>query len=68
MPQIVKDQAMITATIALFGLAVYFSALFLFGLLWRRREDIQKLKKEKMPGEQQFPSQANRAGEYAHLG
>ncbi len=59
---------MITVTAALFGLAIYFSALFLFGLLWRRREDIQKLKKEKLLGEQQFPSQSTRAGEYAHLG
>jgi hypothetical protein len=59
---------MISVTTALFGLAMYFSALFVFGLLWRRREVSQKLRKEKALGEQQFQPQSARTGEYAHLG
>ncbi len=59
---------MISVTTALIGLAMYFSALFAFGLLWRGREASQKLTKEKALREQQFLSQSARTGEYAHPG
>jgi hypothetical protein len=55
---------MISVTTALTGLAMYFLALFVLGLLWRGREVSQKLRKEKTLREQQF---ASRSGEYAHL-
>ncbi len=59
---------MISVTTALIGLALYFAALFVFGLLWRGREASQKLRKEKALGGQQFASGAAQTGEYAHLG
>jgi hypothetical protein len=59
---------MISVTTALIGLAMYFSALFVFGLLWRGREASQKLRKEKAPDEQQLSPRSAQTGEYAHLG
>jgi hypothetical protein len=53
---------LISVTTALFGLAIYFSAVFVFALLWRRREVSQKLRKEKALGEQQFEAQSARTG------
>jgi hypothetical protein len=48
---------MIGATSALIGLAAYFLALFVFGLLWRMREISSKLRTERILAGQPFASQ-----------
>jgi hypothetical protein len=63
-----EDQAMIGMTSALIGLAAYFFALFVFGLLWKRREASQKLRKEKAAAGPPFSPHPSQRGEYAHLG
>jgi hypothetical protein len=59
---------MIGATSALIGLAAYFLALFVFGLLWRRREVSHKLRTERMLAGQPFSSQPAQSGKFVHLG
>jgi hypothetical protein len=59
---------MIGATSALIGLAAYFLALFVFGLLWRRREVSQKVRSERILAGQPFSSQPAQTEKFAHLG
>jgi hypothetical protein len=59
---------MIGVTSSLIGLAAYFFALFVFGLLWKRREVSQKLRKEQEAAGQPFLPHPAQRGEYAHPG
>jgi hypothetical protein len=58
---------MIGVTSALIGLAAYFLALFVFGLLWRRHELSQKVMKEKLFARRPISSQPAAKGDFAHL-
>jgi hypothetical protein len=58
---------MIGVTSALIGLAVYFLTLFVFGMLWRRREVAQKLREAVASADQTFSSQPTQTGDYVHL-
>ena len=58
---------MIGVTSALIGLAAYFLALFIFGLLWRKREVSHKLKREQTLAGRPFSSQLEQTGKLAHL-
>ncbi len=59
---------MIGVTYALLGLAAYFFALFVFGLLWRSREVSHKLKRDRILASQAFSSQPAQSEKFAHLG
>jgi hypothetical protein len=59
---------MIGVTSALIGLAAYFLALFVFGLLWRRHKLSQKIVREKAFAGRPISSQPAAKGGFAHLG
>jgi hypothetical protein len=59
---------MIGATSALIGLAAYFLALFVFGLLWRNHEVSQKINKEKTFGGRPSSYRPAAKAEYVHPG
>jgi hypothetical protein len=59
---------MIGVTSALIGLAAYFLALFVFGLLWRRRELSQKTLKERAFAGRPISPRPAAKGDFAHLG